>query len=443
METEMKKVEKFSQSITLKAIIVAVLTLFLLIPSIMVQNLIRERQYRSTETIEKINAKWSHAQTLCAPVLSIPFTTSYKTSDDKVKYEHHVLNITPETLDIDTKLYPEERHYGIYKTILYKSDIDISGAFEIKDFPQIDNSVFHWDKAYVRLGFSDLRGITNNISFKMNNNPYDAEASGTSEGYLGKELLVTLSDSLLDTSVKTLPFNCKLNLNGSTSINFIPLGKTTNVHVTGAWDAPGYIGNFSPETLPTDGFDATWNILRYNRSIPDTWVDNNIDGFYDSTFGVNLVNTVDHYQQNMRSAKYALMFIALTFVVFFFVEILTKKRIHPIQYLLVGIALILFYSLLLSISEQLNFGLAYLIASVATIGLITVYVHSIFKNKTQTLMLTAVLCLLYVFLYVVLQLEDIALLIGSIGLFIILGVIMYFSRRVNWYKQEELSETGK
>ena len=169
-------------------------------------------------------------------------------------------------------------------------------------------------------------------------------------------------------------------------------------------------------------------------------IDNQVDTFDDASFGVNLIDPVNHYQQNMRSAKYAIMFIALTFVVFFFVEILTKKRIHPIQYLLVGIALILFYSLLLSISEQINFGIAYLIASIATIGLITVYTYSIFKNKIQTGGLAAMLCMLYIFLYVVLQLEDIALLIGSVGLFIILGIIMFFSRKINWYRQEETDD---
>ena len=145
---------------------------------------------------------------------------------------------------------------------------------------------------------------------------------------------------------------------------------------------------------------------------------------------------MDHYQLNMRSNKYALMFIALTFVVFFFVEVLTRKRIHPIQYLLVGVALILFYSLLLSISEQLNFGISYLIASIATIGLITVYANSIFRNKTQTGILAFLLGILYIFLYVVLQLEDIALLIGSIGLFVILGIIMYLSHKIKWYNED-------
>lgn len=437
MEALSKKSGSFSQSITWKALIVGFLTLILFIPNFMIQDLIRERQYRSMETIETINEKWSHAQTLCSPILSIPYTTSYMTSESKTTYEHHTLHITPEILNIETKVSPEERHYGIYKTILYKSEQEITGEFLIKNFPQLDGSAIHWEKAYIRLGFSDLRGITSNIIFELEDKQYEAEASGNYEGGIGKELVAPLEGADIKPSEQAIPFRCRFNLNGSSSINYIPIGKTSKIHVSGAWKSPGYIGNFSPEhTLDDQGFDATWSVLRFNRSIPDVWIDNKIDGFYDASFGVNLVDTVDHYQQNMRSAKYSLMFIALTFVIFFFVEILTKKRIHPIQYLLVGIALILFYSLLLSISEQLNFAIAYLIASIATIGLITIYTHSIFKNKTQTGILTFALCLLYIFLYVILQLEDVALLIGSIGLFVILAIIMYFSRKVSWYKQE-------
>jgi len=441
METKTKKAEKFSQSITVKALIVGVLVLLLLIPSAMIQNLIWERKSRSQETIEKINDKWSHTQTLCAPILSIPYTTSYTNANEKIVYEHHVLHITPETLNIDTELFPEERHYGIYKTILYKSEIGMKGKFEIPNLNSYHNSSFHWDKAYVRLGFSDLRGVTNNIEFILNGKSYAAAVGSNNDWFIGKELMVSLDDT---TGIKpeiSLDYECHINLNGSSSINFIPIGKTTKVHVSGAWKDPGYIGNFSPEhTISEAGFDANWSVLRFNRSIPEVWIDSNVEQFTDSSFGVNLVDTVDHYQQNMRSAKYALMFIGLTFVVFFFVEILTKRKIHPIQYLLVGIALILFYSLLLSISEQISFGWAYCIASIATIGLITLYTKSIFKSWKQTGILTFTLCLLYIFLYVVLQLEDIALLIGSVGLFIILAVIMYCSRKITWYKTEELPE---
>ena len=438
METTIKKAGKINQSITFKALVIGFLTIILLIPGIMIQDLIRERQDRSVETIEKINAKWSNAQTICGPVLTIPYTTTQVDANNKTVLQEHTISITPENLNIDTQLFPEERYYGIYKTILYKSEIDLSGNFDKINYQKTDNSTIHWDQAYLTIGVSDLRGITENISFTLDNKQYPVEAAGNYDRLMGKILVVSLNNADTLLTGQPLHFNCKIKLNGSSNINFIPIGKTTKVHVTGNWKSPGFIGNFSPEhTITENGFDANWSVLRFNRSIPETWIDNQVETFEDASFGVNLIDPVNHYQQNMRSAKYAFMFIALTFVVFFFVEILTKKRIHPIQYLLVGIALILFYSLLLSISEQINFGIAYLVASIATIGLITAYTHSIFKNKMQTGGLAAMLCMLYIFLYVVLQLEDIALLIGSVGLFIILGIIMFFSRKINWYKQEE------
>lgn len=438
METTIKKAGKINQSITFKALVIGFLTIILLIPGIMIQDLIRERQDRSVETIEKINAKWSNAQTICGPVLTIPYTTTQVDANNKTVLQEHTISITPENLNIDTQLFPEERYYGIYKTILYKSEIDLSGNFDKINYQKTDNSTIHWDQAYLTIGVSDLRGITENISFTLDNKQYPVEAAGNYDRLMGKILVVSLNNADTLLTGQPLHFNCKIKLNGSSNINFIPIGKTSKVHVAGTWKSPGFIGNFSPEhTITENGFDANWSVLRFNRSIPETWIDNQVETFEDASFGVNLIDPVNHYQQNMRSAKYAFMFIALTFVVFFFVEILTKKRIHPIQYLLVGIALILFYSLLLSISEQINFGIAYLIASIATIGLITVYTHSIFKNKVQTGGLAAMLCMLYIFLYVVLQLEDIALLIGSVGLFIILGIIMFFSRKINWYRQEE------
>jgi inner membrane protein len=435
METKMKNEEKFSQSLTFKGIIIFLLTLLLLIPNAMIQNLIREREERSFETVRKINEKWSLSQTLCGPVLTIPFTTTYKDSDKKTSEKQHELYLTPKNVTISTRLLPEERYYGIYKTILYKSESFISGTFAPVDQLQVENSVLHFDKAYISLGFTDLRGVTNHLDFNWNKKPYPTE-TGQSNKLMKKRLIVKLVDAVSLGTNKDFQFDYRLNLNGSSSIHFVPIGNTTKVEVEGKWKSPGFTGNFTPEyELGDNSFKASWNVLYFNRNIPESWVDNNIDDLEQLSFGVNLVDPVDHYQQNMRSAKYSLMFIALTFVVFFFVEILTGKRIHPVQYLLVGIALILFYSLLLSISEQTGFAIAYLIASAATITLITAYAHSIFKNKTQTGILLLILCTLYTFLYVILQLEDVALLIGSIGLFVILGIIMLISGKIKWYKQ--------
>ncbi len=438
METISKKAEKISQSITLKAIVIGILSLLMLIPSAIIQDLIRERETRSDETILKINEKWSNSQMLMGPVLTIPYTYTYEDEKKVNVTENHTLNIFPETLKFNVKLFPEERHYGIYKSILYKSNISMTGKFPKIDFSKINFTTIKWDEATIRIGISDLRGITNNIDFELNNQHYTAEAGGNKQDVMGRGLIISPINMELFQSGKNLDFNCMLNLNGSSNMNFIPVGKTTQVDINGAWKSPGFIGSFSPEhRIDKNGFSAKWNILHFNRPIPETWLDENIDTLQDSSFGVSLVDTVDHYQQNMRSAKYALMFIVLTFVVFFFVEVITKKRIHPVQYLFVGIALILFYSLLLSISEQLNFAWAYLIASIATLSLISIYAHSIFKNKMQTAILSGFLTLLYTFLYVILQLEDIALLIGSIGLFVILAVIMFVSKKISWYKPEE------
>ena len=430
---EIGKIEKkLSMSLTFKGFLVILLTLLLFIPNVMIQNLIHEREKRSEETIEKLNEKWSGSQNLCGPILNIPFTSTAMSADNKPVTVKHELHLTPDQLDIKAQLFPEERHYGIYKAILYKSEIMISGRFlPVSASTLPENSVFHFDKAYISLGISDLHGLTQLFDLHLNGRAYTLEANGYTE-WTGNTLAADLKGGLSEQATENLQFNCQLNLNGSGSINFIPIGNTSKVQVGGQWKSPGFIGNFSPESEVRDNdFRATWSVLSFNRNIPSSWIDKNFSKAQDASFGVSLVDTVGHYQQTMRSAKYSLMFIALTFLVFFFVEILSKLRIHPIQYSLVGIALVLFYCLLLSISEHLGFTASYLIASIAVVVMITAYSYSIFKNKMQTAVLFLLLCGLYVFLYVILQLEDMALLIGSIGLFVILGIVMYLSRKIS------------
>ena len=460
METPKRK---FTQSLTFKGITIAILILILLIPGAMIQNLIMERQERSRETVQKINDKWSHSQTLCAPLLIIPYTTTKLDKDKKTYYEEHALYITPKELKINAVLIPEERHYGIYKAILYKSDIHFEGNFSELANLKIDNSELHFDKAQIAIGIADLRGITQNPNFKIGNKTLEttvgvvklfsvlddvdvaySEKYGARRVYSdvtnvsGKTLIVNLKDINL---TDNLHFDCTMQLNGSSAISFIPIGQHTVVTVNGQWQSPSFIGSFSPESaVDKEQFNASWNILSFNREIPETWSDNNITNLGDNSFGVNLIETVDHYQQNMRSAKYALMFIALTFIVFFFVEIFTKRPIQFFQYVLVGIALILFYSLLLSLSEQIGFGWAYLTASAVTILMTTIYFYSLIKQKLATFILAGIMLILYAFLYIILQVEDFALLFGSIFLFVILGVIMFVSNKIKLGKQTTTDE---
>lgn len=434
--------EKFSNSITFKLITIGVLTLLLLIPGAMIQSLIRERQVRSEETVKKINEKWSLEQRINGPILVIPYKTSNKNSKNNL-FTPHTFNITPEELNIQADILPEVRHYGIYKSILYKSKLIISGNFK----PKKENIVrdFEWNEAYLKIGISDLRGIESDVVFKVNDKTIAAE-TGNTDSYTGQGLMVQLKDikSLFDEN-KPIHFSAEIALKGSENMSFVPLGRTTDVSVKGKWESPSFVGNFTPEyELKANNFTAHWKVLHFNRNIPEYWIDDLETTPGDNYFGVNLIDTVNHYQLNMRSAKYALMFIGLTFIIFFFVELFTKKKIHFIQYLLVGVALILFYSLLLSISEQLNFDIAYFIASIATIGLIASYAHSIFNSKKHTSILIIILALLYTYLFVILQLEDIALLIGSIGLFIILGIIMFLTHKIDWFSKDDktiLSDT--
>jgi inner membrane protein len=459
-----KKSENFSRQVTIKAIIILVLTLLMLIPQAMIRGLIDERKDRSKSTIRTLNAKWSDPQTVCGPVVAMPLARSIMEEDKKVRYTRNTLYLTPSRLDVKATVSPETRQYGIYKAILYKSRIEISGEFDRADLKTVTDGTLSRDRAQILFGLSDLKGVVSNAEFSIGEALYTSSPANAKLGAvepaeevvidrygkyatetvgrddnLGRTLMFNLTRGEMAKAEGKVAFRCVVELKGSSYLDFVPVGQTTTVDISGEWPAPSFTGSFSPEsTVGETSFTAKWSVLSFNRNIPVTWIDDRVGAF--DTFGVSLIEPVDQYHQNERSAKYALMFIVLTFVLFFFVEILTRKRIHPIQYLLVGFALLLFYSLLLSVSEQLGFAPAYLTASLATIALITLYVRSIFRSRGRTAMLAAILTLLYVFLYVVLQLEDVALLIGSVGLFAILGAIMYASRKVNWYKTDE-SET--
>jgi inner membrane protein len=230
-------------------------------------------------------------------------------------------------------------------------------------------------------------------------------------------------------------FSLKLGLKGSQFISFTPLGKTTDLVLTSDWKDNSFMGNFLPDTnekLDNGGSMAHWNIIHLNRNYPQSWTGNKYS-VQESVFGTNLMIPVDNYQKSYRVARYAILFLVLTFMVFFFVEMLKKIFIHPIQYLLVGIAIIVFYSLLLAFSEHISFNLAYIISAVLTLSLITFYISTSVKSKEIGVLTFGLLAILYTFIFTIIQIQDYALLIGSIGVFTILAFVMYFSRKIDWY----------
>jgi inner membrane protein len=440
--------EKFNawmrNSLTIRILTICFLILLLLIPTLMVQDLINERESRGRDAKQEVSSVWGQVQTLSGPIVSVPYRKHYVNDKNEMYTQIEYAHFLPELLEVKGEIVPEKRHRGIFDVVVYTADLNFSGNFKGFDFKEwkIDEAEILWDKAVLSLGIPDMRGIKENIVLKWNNEElsFNPGVESTDVVASGISTYIDLSNKKNE-DVKNFSFH--LNLRGSEDIYFSPLGKNTTVQIHSNWGNPSFKGAFLPDnsTITKNDFTANWKVLHLNRNFPQKWL-GNPHHVEDAAFGVSLLIPVDHYQKSTRSAKYATMIIAFTFLVFFFVEVLNKTRIHPIQYLLVGLALIIFYSLLLSISEHISFNLAYLISAIATISLITFYSHSIFKKVLLTRFTALILLILYAFIFVILQLEDYALLMGSIGLFVVMAIIMYLSRKIDWYnfRKEEVSE---
>ncbi|MEN8250312.1 MAG: cell envelope integrity protein CreD [Bacteroidota bacterium] len=437
-------------SISLKLITVTILMLLLLIPSAMIKEIIRERELLNTQAVHEVSSKWANQQEIHGPVLSIPMVYEFEKEEEKEgKEEVSLVTITkfwhilPDELNIDGEVTPEKLKRGIYEIVVYTSDLGVSGYFKIPEIPDQTNlKEVQYDKAFITLGISDLRGIEDQIQLLWGEQELTAQSGSNVSNMIYSGVTFNVPD-IKELGEDSIEFKMNMKLQGSQNLSFIPVGKTTKVNLNSNWPSPKFDGNFLPDDrdVSKDGFTAEWKILQLNRNFPQTWVgSNHAKKMKDSSFRVDLIMPLDDYQKSMRSAKYAAMTIALTFLIFFLVEILNGRKIHPFQYVLVGLALLLFYVLLVSISEHSNFNMAYSVTAVAVVTMITLYSLTIFKARKLTMLLAAVLVGIYGFLFVTLQLTDYALLMGSIGLTLILGLTMYFTRNVNWYKLNSKEE---
>jgi inner membrane protein len=424
--------ENFFNSISFRLLVIGFLILILLIPLGSVKELIRERQFRNKEVAGEISSKWGEKQTLSGPVLTIPYDKEVVTYNKKkevfvTELKTEYLHILPESLHYNCTLLPEERYRGIFKVIVYRALVQSEGYFKLPDLKDLDlnKDVIHWDEAQIGFRLSDFRSLQDDIKFLINGTVCKFE-SGTATGIADG----VSANIALDPAVQDWTFNFELGFNGSSDIMFTPLGKTTTADVSSSWTDPSFIGEFLPDNrnIDEEGFTADWKILHLNRPIKQIYLNRKyipLENQHD--FGISLFLPVDHYTKTERSVKYSVLLIFLAFISFFAAAAINKIRIHPVQYLLIGFALCVFYSLLLSISEQLGFNSAYWIAAVATIILLFFYAKAILKNKKFALSLGAVILLLYLFIFVIIQLQDLALLVGSIGLFVTVSILMYLS----------------
>lgn len=438
-------------SIMLKMLTIGFLILILLIPENMVESMIQERSHARNGAVNEVSSKWGSSQQLSGPILTIPYiaTTFHSDKEQKTKHLAHFL---PSQVTTNGKVNPQEKHRGIYDIILYDADLNVTGSFDEIDIAalNLNEADMLWDEAEIALGVSDMRGITDIIKVNWDGkqitmNPGTENAQMIRSGVHAKvdlslpkqEIATEEGEETPLIKRKSIAFDYKIQVNGSGNLSFTPIGKQTTVNLQSAWHSPKFDGSFLPQTqeVTDDGFTSTWKVINLNRNYPQQWKDKSY-AIENTDFGVDLILPIDEYQKSLRSAKYASLIVLLTFLAFFFVEIANNIRIHPLQYVLVGSALVLFYTLLLSFSEHFGFNVAYIVSTLMIAGLIGMYARFIFKDQAKAALMTLGLGGIYSFMYFVLNSEDYALLMGSIGLFVILSIVMYTTRNIQFYKSE-------
>ena len=444
MEQKRSKIGNWIRnSITARMLVVGFLLLILLIPLEFVKSLIAERSYRQQEVIQEINSKWGNEVVLSGPVLKIPYKTykeekiyNDKTKSFQTKTETIIKTayLLPDSLEIASNVEYTERNRSIYQSVVYTADLNVSGNFPAIDFSSRDIAPedILWDKILVEIRTSNLKGIRNSVEVKL-----DEETLAMTPKYDQNYFNIIQSESIGGISAEktTIPFSFQLKVNGSESLKFVPLGKETTVSMDSNWHSPSFDGSPLPNEdtkhIDKNGFRANWQALQMNRQFQQQFFDG-MPNLLEFAFGTNFVIPVDEYQKSERTAKYGFMVIGLTLLVFLLIQLVSKIYIHPFQYVMIGLALVMFYTLLISISEHSSFLRAYAIAGTAVLGLITIYSRAILKGFKFPLLICASLASLYGFIYVIIQLENYALLVGSIGLFTILAIIMFASRKIDW-----------
>lgn len=419
--------QSFFQSTTAKMIMVGILTLILLIPLVLVQDLITERSQRQKEVVSETTSKWGESVYFYGPILKIPY-------QDPITKKVENAFFFPEKLTNNSVTQikaPLQR--SIYKSNVFTTKMQFEGFYSNPKFYKnsIPNENIYWDKATIMIRTTNLKSVNDEVKIKIGNENYTFEPRFNESN---NDSIQSLETNYINyNSIKNNSFNLNITYNGSKRISIVPIGKSTAAKMTSNWASPSFNGSFIPtdKKITNTGFDASWKVSHFNRPFAQENFQS-LPELSKYAFVVDFITPVDEYQQNERASKYGFLVIGLTFLIFFLIQSISKINIHIFQYVMIGIALIMFYTLLISITEHSSFSFAYSIAGTSVVALISLYSISILKNKKFPTFIAISLSVLYIFIYVIIQLEDYALLVGSIGLFLILASVMYFSRKIEW-----------
>jgi inner membrane protein len=439
-----------------KFLAVAGFVLLLLIPLSMIGGVISERESYRDGVIKDISKSWTGQQKITGAILVSPYKEMvenevdiYENGTKKTIFKKNTLQkykyFLPEVIAIDGNITTTERYRGIYKVPVYLASLKLEGHFKIPKSLGITENITNitWQRPYIVFGVQDIRGISRSVKLHINKQNIPL-LPGTHTSVIEQGMHAFLKAEYH--KEQHLAFDIALELQGMEKISFLPTGKFTKVNLSSPWPHPSFVGRFLPQTreITDKGFTASWEIsfLASNtlQHLLNCTQKDECKEFENNIFGVSLHQGVDIYLQTERSIKYALLFIGLTFVAFFIFEILKGSPIHAVQYGLVGMALALFYLLLISLSEHVSFCMSYIIASSACVSLLAFYMSYVLRSVKGGFSLGFMLGVLYGLLYLLIGSEDYALLMGSVLLFVVLAIIMMITRKIDWYRIEENSK---
>ncbi|MCY2924222.1 MAG: cell envelope integrity protein CreD [Planctomycetota bacterium] len=435
---------------------VALLILLLLAPLAMIRSVLQERLGRRNEAVANITSGWGGDQTIIGPVLIVPYRYAVRTWKEQAAAGGKIERVEvvgsavanayflPAAMKIDGALDPAELHRGIYRAVVYSAKLDLQGEFARPDFSsqRIEDKDILWEEALVAFTIPDLRGVKEMLQLEWGEQRFPLLPGSKLRGYSAG---VFARVPGLRESRGAIPWKLGLTLRGSGGLAFAPVGIQCSVKLASPWSNPSFRGAFLPSerNITHDGFTANWQVSYYGRNYAQQWTDQDNSGaltpdsVQSSVFGVSLVSGIDAYRNVERAIKYGVLFLVLVFTSFFLFEVLSALRIHPFQYAIVGAALCLFYLGLLSLSEFIAFGLAYLVAAGVTMLLICFYSAKVLKSGRRTFIIAGLLAAIYGFLYVSLQLQDYSLLFGTAGLFVVLGIVIFITRNIDWYTRDQ------
>ncbi len=431
-----------ARSIGVKLIVVCFLALVMTIPAFFVWSLIDDRSHRADEVVNEVSAMVGGPQTFVGPVLAVPYAVPPILNSPG---KHGVYIVFPARAEAKVVTQTEERHRSLFKVPVYRSDIAFNASFDLAGVPANapENAVLDWSHAELLVGAADARGAQSDIVLEAGGKSFTlgpavalptAPVSWEQQGDKELTFFGTSAASLAHPDAR-FDVTAKLKFSGAQRLSFFASGKTTMLAMKGDWPHPSFNGTFLPasQNITSSGFEADWSIPFIARGVQGEGTAEVLRRLGATAMGVSFIEVADPYQSVTRALKYAVLFIGLVFLSYFLFEVTTGKRIHPAQYILIGVAQVIFYLLLLSIAERIGFDWAFVIAAVATVGLISSYAGWILASRNYGFRALGAFSLLYALIYLLLRLEDQALLLGALASFAAISAVMYFTRHMDWY----------